>query len=183
MTAPATPRASAADAPAARLLHVDENSAGQRLDNFLMRELKGAPKTLVYRIIRSGEVRVNKGRAGADTRVADGDVVRVFNERGVVLAGVMVTERIIPGAVSIDHGAKIDLVMLKNQIVDRGGCINLIAPAPTEKYGIGKHITIPEMNVSGFLVEVEKVDPDDIVPSTGIGYGVRVSPGATREVF
>ena len=77
MTTPATPHASAADAPAARLLHVDENSAGQRLDNFLMRELKGAPKTLVYRIIRSGEVRVNKGRAGADTRVADGDVVRV----------------------------------------------------------------------------------------------------------
>lgn len=115
--------------------------------------------------------------------LADGDVVRVFNERGVVLAGVMLTERIIRGAVSIDHGAKIDLVMLKNQIVDRGGCINLIAPAPTEKYGIGKHITIPEMNVSGFLVEVEKVDPDDIVPSTGIGYGVRVSPSAAREVF
>jgi 23S rRNA pseudouridine955/2504/2580 synthase len=56
---------------------VDEDSAGQRLDNFLIRELKGVPKTHVYRIIRSGEVRVNKGRAGADTRVAAGDVVRV----------------------------------------------------------------------------------------------------------
>lgn len=56
---------------------VGEESAGQRLDNFLIRVLKGVPKTHVYRIIRSGEVRVNKGRAAADTRVAEGDVVRV----------------------------------------------------------------------------------------------------------
>lgn len=56
---------------------VDEGGAGQRLDNFLIKVLKGAPKTLVYRIIRSGEVRVNKGRASADTRLALGDEVRV----------------------------------------------------------------------------------------------------------
>ena len=56
---------------------VDEGSDGQRLDNFLLRELKGVPKTHVYRIIRSGEVRVNKGRVQADTRLALGDVVRV----------------------------------------------------------------------------------------------------------
>jgi 23S rRNA pseudouridine955/2504/2580 synthase len=58
-------------------LEVGEESAGQRLDNFLMRELKGVPKTHVYRIIRSGEVRINKGRASADSRIAEGDVVRV----------------------------------------------------------------------------------------------------------
>jgi 23S rRNA pseudouridine955/2504/2580 synthase len=56
---------------------VGEESEGQRLDNFLIRVLKGVPKTHVYRIIRSGEVRVNKGRASADARVAIGDVVRV----------------------------------------------------------------------------------------------------------
>ena len=56
---------------------VEEDSSGQRLDNFLIRELKGVPKTHVYRIIRSGEVRVNKGRAGADTRVETGDVIRL----------------------------------------------------------------------------------------------------------
>jgi 23S rRNA pseudouridine955/2504/2580 synthase len=56
---------------------VDEDSAGQRLDNFLMRQLKGVPKTHVYRIIRSGEVRLNKGRAHADSRVQSGDVVRI----------------------------------------------------------------------------------------------------------
>ena len=60
-----------------RLVTVDEGSDGQRLDNFLLRELKGVPKTHVYRIIRAGEVRVNKGRCSADTRLALGDVVRV----------------------------------------------------------------------------------------------------------
>jgi 23S rRNA pseudouridine955/2504/2580 synthase len=63
--------------PAVRVLTVDAESAGQRLDNFLLRLLKGVPKTHVYRVIRSGEVRVNKGRAAADTRVAEGDQVRV----------------------------------------------------------------------------------------------------------
>ena len=58
-------------------LTVDEESAGQRLDNFLIRHLKGVPKTHIYRIIRSGEVRVNKGRVSADTRIETGDVVRL----------------------------------------------------------------------------------------------------------
>jgi len=56
---------------------VDEDSAGQRLDNFLVRILKGVPKTHVYRIIRSGEVRINRGRVSADTRLELGDVVRL----------------------------------------------------------------------------------------------------------
>ena len=63
--------------PQVKSLLVDEDGAGQRLDNFLMRHLKGVPKTHVYRIIRSGEVRVNKGRAQADTRIEAGDVVRL----------------------------------------------------------------------------------------------------------
>jgi 23S rRNA pseudouridine955/2504/2580 synthase len=63
--------------PQVRRLVVDEGSEGQRLDNFLLRVLKGVPKTLVYRVIRSGEVRINKGRAAADTRLALGDEVRV----------------------------------------------------------------------------------------------------------
>ena len=61
----------------AEFVTVDENSDGQRLDNFLIRQLKGVPKTHVYRIIRSGEVRVNKGRASADTRIAEGDIIRL----------------------------------------------------------------------------------------------------------
>ena len=58
-------------------VRIDEGSEGQRLDNFLTKILKGAPKPLVYRIIRSGEVRVNKARASVDTRLALGDEVRV----------------------------------------------------------------------------------------------------------
>lgn len=60
-----------------RFLTVDGESAGQRLDNFLFRHLKGVPKTHVYRIIRSGEVRINKGRVQAETRLAEGDVLRL----------------------------------------------------------------------------------------------------------
>jgi 23S rRNA pseudouridine955/2504/2580 synthase len=66
-----------ASTPQVRHYSVDAESAGQRLDNFLLRELKGVPKTHVYRIIRSGEVRINKGRAQADSRLQDGDLIRV----------------------------------------------------------------------------------------------------------
>jgi len=63
--------------PAVARVRVDEGSEGQRLDNFLLKLLKGVPKTHVYRVIRSGEVRVNKGRAAADTRLVLGDEVRL----------------------------------------------------------------------------------------------------------
>ena len=56
---------------------IDESSAGQRLDNFLARTLKGVPKSHLYRIVRSGEVRVNGRRAGPDARLAEGDRVRI----------------------------------------------------------------------------------------------------------
>lgn len=76
----ATTTAPAAKAPSAanvRRVTVGDDAAGQRLDNFLLRELKGVPKTWVYRVIRSGEVRVNSGRADADTRLLAGDEVRI----------------------------------------------------------------------------------------------------------
>lgn len=62
---------------AAAFLTVDEASEGQRVDNFLTKTLKGVPKSHVYRILRSGEVRVNKKRIDADFRLSIGDVVRV----------------------------------------------------------------------------------------------------------
>ena len=58
-------------------VRVDEGGEGQRLDNFLIGHWKGVPKTHVYRVIRSGEVRVNRGRAAADTRLALGDELRL----------------------------------------------------------------------------------------------------------
>ncbi len=65
------------DKPSARFVTVGPEHAGQRIDNFLRGELKGAPKSLVYRILRTGEVRVNKGRAKPEARVQAGDVVRI----------------------------------------------------------------------------------------------------------
>ena len=58
-------------------IEVDEEHCGQRLDNFLITHLKGVPKTKIYRIIRKGEVRVNKGRAKQGTRIAQGDMIRI----------------------------------------------------------------------------------------------------------
>jgi 23S rRNA pseudouridine955/2504/2580 synthase len=60
-----------------RHLIVDEESSGQRLDNFLTRELKGVPRTRLYRALRKGEVRVNKGRVRASYRLVPGDLVRI----------------------------------------------------------------------------------------------------------
>ena len=60
-----------------RLVRVPEDRDGQRLDNFLLLQLKGAPRSLVYKLVRSGQVRVNGKRAKADTRVAGGDEVRI----------------------------------------------------------------------------------------------------------
>lgn len=60
-----------------RWITVDEGSDGQRIDNFLLRELKGIPRTHIYRLLRKGEVRVNKGRAKANRKLILGDVVRI----------------------------------------------------------------------------------------------------------
>ena len=63
--------------PTVEWVIIDADQAGQRLDNFLMGRLKGAPRSLVYRIIRKGEVRINRSRARPDSRIAAGDEVRV----------------------------------------------------------------------------------------------------------
>ena len=90
--------------------------------------------------------------------IKHGDVVSIYNERGVVLAGAYVTERIIPGAVGMDHGAKYDPIVPGE--IDRGGVINTIVPRNcTSKNTVG-------MVVSGFLVEVEKTDLEALRRST-----------------
>ncbi len=61
----------------ARFVTIDANSSGQRIDNFLLREIKQAPRSYVYRILRKGEVRVNKKRAKPLLKLKDGDIVRI----------------------------------------------------------------------------------------------------------
>ncbi len=66
-----------AGAPAVRFVTIESGDEGQRLDNYLCRILKGVPKTRIYRVIRKGEVRVNKKRSAADYRVQQGDCLRI----------------------------------------------------------------------------------------------------------
>ena len=61
----------------ARTVRVPDDRAGQRLDNFLLGQLKGAPRSLVYKLVRSGQVRVNGGRAKAERKLEGGDEVRI----------------------------------------------------------------------------------------------------------
>jgi len=103
---------SSAAGPAVRRLSVDEDSQGQRLDNYLIKLCKGVPKAHIYRVIRSGEVRVNMGRAAADTRLALGDEVRVppvrVSRGGEPRAGPRVSAREFPLVWEDDYLIAID---------------------------------------------------------------------------
>ena len=63
--------------PKVRFVDISADHAGQRIDNYLLCHLKGVPKSLVYRIIRKGEVRVNKGRIKPEYRLKEGDIIRI----------------------------------------------------------------------------------------------------------
>jgi 23S rRNA pseudouridine955/2504/2580 synthase len=67
----------AASVASARIVRVPDDRDGQRLDNFLLGLLKGAPRSLVYKLVRSGQVRVNGGRAKAERKLEAGDEVRI----------------------------------------------------------------------------------------------------------
>ncbi len=79
----AKPMANTANEPedsgkmAVRRVQVEEDRAGQRIDNFLAGQLKGAPRSLIYRLLRTGQVRINGKRAKPDTRLEGGDEVRI----------------------------------------------------------------------------------------------------------
>jgi trimethylamine-N-oxide reductase (cytochrome c) len=82
--------------------------------------------------------------------IKQGDIVSIYNERGTVLGGAYINERIMPGVVYIDHGAKWDPIVPGE--IDRGGAINTIVPRNTTSKNAVGHA------VSGFLVEIEKTD-------------------------
>ena len=86
--------------------------------------------------------------------IKDGDIVKVFNERGAVLAGAKVWERLMPGVVYIDHGATYDPIVVGE--LDRGGAINTITPYKCSSKNCAGMVT------SGFLVEVEGVNLDQL---------------------
>ena len=88
-------------------------------------------------------------QTAAERGIKNGDIVKVFNERGIILGGAFVTERLMPGVAYMDHGARIDPIIPGK--LDRGGSTDLIAPGGI----ISKNC--PGMATSGYLVEVERV--------------------------
>jgi len=92
-------------------------------------------------------------RDAAARGIIDGDIVKVYNERGAVLGGARVTERIMPGAVSQDHGARHDPL---GPGLDRGGSNNLLSPQGVVSRNCLGAVT------SSFLVEIEKVDLEEL---------------------
>jgi molybdopterin guanine dinucleotide-containing S/N-oxide reductase-like protein len=88
-------------------------------------------------------------KTAADRGIKSGDIVKAYNERGTVLAGAYVTERIMPGVAYIDHGSRSDPIDPGK--LDRGGAVDLISPGGLVSRHAGGQAT------SGYLVEVEKV--------------------------
>jgi len=129
----------------ATLVTVDEDDAGQRLDNFLIRQLKGVPKTHVYRIIRSGEVRINKGRAQADTRVQAGDVVR--------LPPVRTSQR---------AGQKVQA--MAQEVVRHGASSTVGGAAPSREF--------PILFEDDFLLAIDKPAGVAVHGGSGVSFGV-----------
>ncbi len=133
--------------PTASFVTVDEDYAGQRLDNFLIRQLKGVPKTHVYRIIRSGEVRVNKGRAQADTRVETGDIVR--------LPPVRTSERADQKAVAISAA---------QEVVRHGAMSTVGGFAPAAEF--------PILFEDDFVLAIDKPAGVAVHGGSGVSFGV-----------
>ncbi len=71
------PKMSEKPSNAVEMVEISSDQAGQRLDNYLLTKLKGVPKSHVYRLLRSGQVRVNKGRKKPSYRIQPGDSIRI----------------------------------------------------------------------------------------------------------
>jgi trimethylamine-N-oxide reductase (cytochrome c) len=112
--------------------------------------------------------------------IRNGDILSMYNERGAVLGGAIVTERITPGAVYQDHGARHDPIVVAGKGeygIDRAGSNNLISPlGTTSKNATG-------MATSGYLVEVEKANMDELMVKYPEAFKRPIDPGAgpTRE--
>ena len=139
--------AQATPAAQASFVTVNEDYAGQRLDNFLIRQLKGVPKTHVYRIIRSGEVRVNKGRAQADTRVEAGDIVRLP-----------------PVRTSQNADEKAQHIAAAQEVVRHGASSTVGGFAPAAEF--------PVLFEDDFLLAIDKPAGVAVHGGSGVSFGV-----------
>ena len=86
--------------------------------------------------------------------IVDGDIVKLMNDRGAVMGGAYVTERIMPGVLYQDHGSRVDTIVPGQ--LDRGGANNLISPSKTTSKNCIGEVT------NSFLVDIAKVDLEEL---------------------
>jgi trimethylamine-N-oxide reductase (cytochrome c) len=118
--------------------------------------------------------------------IKSGDIVKLFNDQGIILTGAKVSERVVPGAVIVNKGSRVDPIAPR---IDRGGSTNLISPPK----GVSKHCW--GFAVSGYLAEAEKLSqaeydewkrqyPEAFAraydPAVGINYSSWVVEGGTK---
>ncbi|MGI6217298.1 MAG: molybdopterin-dependent oxidoreductase [Coriobacteriales bacterium] len=99
-----------------------------------------------------------------------GDIAKLFNERGATLGGIRVTERIMPGVLYQDHGARCDIVVPGMGGLDRGGANNLLSPYATTSENCAGEVT------SGYLVGIEKVDVFELAREYPEAFGRMYDP-------
>ena len=109
--------------------------------------------------------------------IKQGDIIGMYNERGMVLGGAYVTERIMPGVAYQDHGARVDPIcddpdVPQSEWIDRGGANNLICPEKILSRNCGGQVG------SGFLVEVVKVDINDLKARYPEAFARQYDPGS-----
>lgn len=123
-----------------RYMTIIQEEDGQRLDNYLLRILKGVPKSHIYRIIRSGEVRINSKRAKPTDRIAEKDVIRIPPIRS-------------SQAQNIDASASLSAILLKNIIFEDERLLVLAKPAGLAVHG-GSGVSL------GVIEAMRKIRPD-----------------------
>jgi trimethylamine-N-oxide reductase (cytochrome c) len=101
----------------------------------------------------------------------EGDIVKVYNERGATLGGIRITERIIPRAISQDHGARVDSIIDGPGGLDRGGANNLFAPSATTSQNAPGEVT------NSYLVNIEKVDVFELAKLYPEAFSRAYDPG------
>ncbi len=121
---------------------VGDESSGQRIDNFLLKYLKGVPKSRIYRILRKGEVRVNKGRIKPDYRLQNGDTVRI--------PPIRVSEKVPPPA----PGARVQKLLEQSVLYEDKGLLILNKPSGMAVHG-GSGISF------GVIEALRALRPDD----------------------
>ncbi|WP_165173438.1 molybdopterin-dependent oxidoreductase [Adlercreutzia sp. ZJ242] len=106
----------------------------------------------------------------AEKGLKNGDVAELFNERGRVLGGIIVTERIMPGALYQDHGARVDTIVPGTGGLDRGGANNMICPSATTSKNCAGEVT------NSFLVGIRKVDVFELAEQYAEAFGREYDP-------